>query len=128
MTTQTETMISFSYTTYIRATPEQVWKGLTDPAITRRYWRHHRAGVKTFLSDWKTGSTYDLVHEEVGLVVSDSRQVILRSDPYRLLAYTWHSFTPEWAAAVGMAEATACAWRAEPRSTVTFSIEHVGST
>ena len=81
---------------------------------------------RRFHSDWKKGSTYDLAHEEVGLVVSDPEQVILESDPYCRLAYTWHSFTPEWAAEVGMDEATADAWRAEPRSKVTFDIEDVG--
>jgi uncharacterized protein YndB with AHSA1/START domain len=117
---------SFSYTTYIQATPEQVWQGLTDPAFTRRYWRHQRAGEKTFRSEWKMGSTYDLAHDEVGLVVSDPEQVILESDPYVRLAYTWHTFTPEWAAEVGMDEATADAWRSEPRSKVAFNIEDVG--
>jgi uncharacterized protein YndB with AHSA1/START domain len=67
-----------------------------------------------------------LAHEEVGLVVSDREQVILESDPYRRLAYTWHTFTPEWAAQVGLDEATADAWRAEPRSKVAFDIEDTG--
>lgn len=116
---------SFTYTTYIRAAPEQVWQGLTDPDVTRRYWRHQRAGAKTFHSDWEKGSTYELAHAEVGLVVSDPEQVILESDPCHRLAYSWHSFTPEWAAAVGMDEATADAWRAEPRSQVAFDIEDV---
>src|SRR5947209_9526230 len=79
---------SFSYVTYIRATPEQVWTGLTDPVFTAGFWRHHQAGPKTFRSDWNKGSRWDLVHEEVGLVVSDPEQVILESDPYRRLAYT----------------------------------------
>ncbi len=117
---------SFTYTTYIQATPERVWQGLTDPALTKRYWRHQRAGEKTFRSDWKKGSTYDMAHEEVGLVVSDPEQVILESDPDRRLAYTWHTITPEWAAAVGMDGATAEIWRAEPRSKVAFDIEDVG--
>ena len=117
---------SFTYTTFIHATPEQVWQGLTDPACTRRYWRHQKAGAKTFRSDWKKGSTYDLVHEEVGLVVSDPEQMILESDPYLRLAYTWHTFTSEWAAEVGMDEATADAWRAEPRSRVSFDIADTG--
>ena len=81
MAANTEPVTSFTYTTYMQATPEQVWRGLIDPAVTRRYWRHRRAGGKIFRSDWKTGSTYDLVHEEVGLVVSDPEQVILESDP-----------------------------------------------
>jgi uncharacterized protein YndB with AHSA1/START domain len=117
---------NFTYTTYIRATPEQVWRGLTDPAVTRRYWRHQRAGEKTFRSEWKKGSTYDMAHDEVGLVVCDPEQVILESEPFHRLAYTWHTMTPEWAAAVGMDEATAALWRAEPRSTVAFDLEDVG--
>jgi hypothetical protein len=44
--------------------------------------------------------------------------VILESHPPHRLAYTWHTITPEWAAAVGMDEATAAAWRAEARSKV----------
>ena len=52
--------------TYIEATPERVWRALTDRADTRRFWRHRTAGGKTFPSDWKKGSTWDLVHEDVG--------------------------------------------------------------
>jgi uncharacterized protein YndB with AHSA1/START domain len=105
---------SFVYTTYIHATRERVWQGLTDPELTMRWWRHHLAGGKTFVSDWKKGSTYDMLHPEVGLVVSHPAQVILASDPYRRLAYRWHTFTPDWAARVAMDEATATAWRSEP--------------
>ena len=126
MTAGTDQMTSFTYTTYIHATPEQVWEGLTDPAVTKRYWRHERAGPKTFRSDWRKGSTYEMVHEEVGLVVSDTEQVILESDRYRRLAYTWHTFTPEWAAEVGMDETTAGAWQSGPRSKVAFDIEDAG--
>ena len=43
-------------------------------------------------------------------------------EPHRRL----RSFTPEWAAEVGMDEATAGAWRAGPRSKVAFDIEDVG--
>jgi uncharacterized protein YndB with AHSA1/START domain len=116
----------FVYTNYIKATPDRIWQGLTDPTLTKRYWRHPAAGGKTLRSDWKKGSTWDLVHEDVGLVVSDPEQVVLESDPYRRLAYTWHSFTPEWAAQVGMDDETAAVWRAEPRSRVAFDIEDVG--
>jgi uncharacterized protein YndB with AHSA1/START domain len=52
---------------------------------------------------------------------------ILESDPYRRLAYTWHTITREWAAEVGMDDATAARWRAEPRSKVAFDIEDVGN-
>ena len=123
---RTDQVTSFTYTTYIQASPQRVWQGLTHPAFTRRYWRHQRAGEKTFRSDWEKGSTYDMAHEEVGLVVSDPEQVILESDPHHRLAYSWHTFTPEWAAEVGMDEATVDAWRAEPRSKVAFDIADIG--
>ena len=126
MTASADQAKSFTYTIYIRATPEQVWRALTEPAYMRGYWRHQRAGEKTFRSDWKKGSTYDMAHDEVGLVVSDPEQLVLTSEPHHQLAYTWHTITPEWAAAVGMDEDTADAWRAEPRSKVAFDIEDVG--
>ncbi len=118
--------VSFTYTTYLHARPERVWQGLTDPTVTKRYWRHQMAGPKAWHSDWRKGSTYDLVHDEVGLVVSDPEQVILESDPHRRLTFTWHTFTPEWAAKVGMDETTAALWRAEPRSKVAYDIADVG--
>lgn len=117
---------AFIYTTYIQSSPERLWQGLTDPALMKRYWRHQEAGPKTLVSDWKKGSTYDMTHDDVGVAVSGSDQVILESDPHHRLAYTWHTVTPEWAAAVGMDEATAAIWRAEPRSKVAFDIEDVG--
>ena len=46
--------------------------------------------------------------------------------PYRRLAYTWHTFSPEWAAAHGIDEKAVAAWRAEPRSKVAFDIEEAG--
>jgi uncharacterized protein YndB with AHSA1/START domain len=60
---------AFVYTTYIQETPGRVWQGLTDPALMKRYWRHQTAGPKTFHSDWKKGSTYEMAHDEVGLAV-----------------------------------------------------------
>ena len=118
---------SFSYSIYVEAAPDEVWRGLTDRAFTRRFWRHPTMGGKTFPSDWRTGSTWDLVHEDVGLVVSDPEQVILEADPPQRLLYTWHSFTPEWAALAGLAEETAAAWRAEPRSKVAYDLEARGT-
>jgi uncharacterized protein YndB with AHSA1/START domain len=126
MAGRADQMTAFTYTIYIHAAPEQVWRGLTEPVTTKRYWRHQKAGPKTFRSDWTKGSTWDLEHHDVGLVVRDPEQVILESDPCRRLSYTWHSFTPEWAAELGMDETTAEAWRAEPRSKVTYDMEDIG--
>jgi DNA-binding transcriptional ArsR family regulator/uncharacterized protein YndB with AHSA1/START domain len=117
---------TFVYTTYINAAPERVWQGLTDPAFTARYWRHPQAGGVRFATDWQKGSTYDVTYEESGLVISHPEQVVLESDPYRRLAYTWHTFTPEWATHHGIDEDRAAAWRAEPRSKVAFDLEEAG--
>ena len=95
---QKSNQTTFVYTTYINATPEQVWQGLTEPAFTQRYWRHPSGGV-SYRTDWQKGSPYDMAYDQVGLVVRDPEQIILESDPYRRLAYTWHTFTPEWASA-----------------------------
>jgi DNA-binding transcriptional ArsR family regulator/uncharacterized protein YndB with AHSA1/START domain len=125
--TPMDTETTFVYTTYINATPEKVWRGLTDPSFTRQYWRHPTAGGVQLKSDWKKGSTYDVTYEESGLVVSNPEQVILESDPFRRLSYTWHSFTREWAAAHGIDEADRAVWASEPRSKVAFDIEEAGA-
>jgi DNA-binding transcriptional ArsR family regulator/uncharacterized protein YndB with AHSA1/START domain len=117
---------TFVYTTYIQSTPERVWQGLTDPTFTERYWRHPLTGGVSYHTDWRKGSSYDVAYDQVELVVSDPEQLILESDPHRRLAYTWHTLTPEWAAAHGFDEGTAAAWRAESRSKVAFDIEEVG--
>lgn len=107
----------FVYTTYINATPELVWKGLTDPAFTSRYW-----GTE-LVTDWKAGSR--ITWEHLGISISDPEQVVVESNPYRRLAYTWHTFTPEWAARVGLPDDEFAEIAAEKRSQVTFEIEPV---
>ncbi|XIE81368.1 SRPBCC domain-containing protein [Streptomyces sp. SBR177] len=77
---------AFVYTTYIRTTPEELWKALTEPGLTRRYW-----GV-AFETDWAVGST--MVWDEGGRTTADPEQVVLISEPGRMLSYTWHTFTP----------------------------------
>jgi uncharacterized protein YndB with AHSA1/START domain len=113
---------SFVYTTYIRSTPERVWQALTDPAFTERYW-----GV-AFDSEWKPGSSMTL--HQWGLTIADPDQVVLESEPYRRLAYTWHTFTPEWQAQaaerVGFSKELLEQVAAEPRSRVAFEIEDLG--
>jgi DNA-binding transcriptional ArsR family regulator/uncharacterized protein YndB with AHSA1/START domain len=110
---------SFVYTTYIRTTPQQLWKALTDPAFTERYW-----GI-ALESEWKTGSSLTL--HQWGLTIADSEQVVLEADPYRRLAYSWHTFTPEWQAQaaerVGFSPEFLERIAAEPRSNVAFEIE-----
>src|SRR5205814_1773507 len=106
---------TFVYTTYIRTTPERLWQALTEPAFTARYWNI------TFDTDWKTGSL--MSWNQRGITIADAEQVVVDSDPYRRLSYTWHSFTPEWAAALDVEEDRRERLVAERRSKVTFDIE-----
>ncbi|MFI8823613.1 SRPBCC family protein [Streptomyces sp. NPDC053431] len=109
---------AFVYTTYIRTTPDELWKALTDPALTRRYW-----GV-AFETDWAVGSP--MVWEEGGRTTSDPAQVVLAADTGRLLSYTWHTFTSEWAEAVGIGDEVYARLVEEGRSKVSYVIEPAG--
>ena len=40
----------FVYTTYVRTTAEQLWRALTEPAFTRRWWN------ATLDAEWKAGA------------------------------------------------------------------------
>lgn len=108
----------FVYTTYINTTPERLWQALTDPAFTRRYW-----GV-TFDTDWKPGSAMAWEHD--GITMTDSEQVVLESEPYRRLSFTWHTFTPAFAAKHGLDADWLARAAADGRSKVTFEIEPQG--
>src|SRR3954470_21026640 len=109
---------SFVYTTYIKTTPERLWQALTEPAFTQRYW-----GI-TFDTDWKPGSA--MTWHQRGVAIADPEQVVLEAAPYTRLSYTWHSFTPEFAEALGLKDDVLARVSAEPRSKVTFEIEELG--
>jgi DNA-binding transcriptional ArsR family regulator/uncharacterized protein YndB with AHSA1/START domain len=108
----------FVYVTYIHTTPERLWQALTEPAFTDRYWS------MTFESDWKPGST--MTWHTRGITIADPEQVVLESEPYRRLSYTWQTVTPEWAASLNLTDDARGRLAAEPRSKVTFEIEPLG--
>jgi len=77
------------------------------------------------VSDFQKGSTY--AWEDHGLKIEHPEQVILESDPYRRLAFTFHTFVPELATAVEqLDEKTVATCAAERRSKVSFDIEPDG--
>ena len=121
MDTTTETTVganTFVYETYIRTKPEQLWRALTDPAFTQRYW-----GVE-LTSDWRVGSP--ITWHVAGATIEDPEQRVLVADKPRLLSFTWHAITPEFAAAIEADPDEIAAMAAEPRSHVTFEIEPRG--
>lgn len=109
----------FVYVTYIRTTPEQLWRALTEPAFTFRYWG---AGL---VSDWRVGSPV-LWQPGPDAEPVDHDQVVLVSEPHRRLAYTWHNYQPEHAELFGWSEERLAELQREPRSKVTFEIEPAG--
>lgn len=108
----------FLYTTYIKTTPEDLWRALTEPAFTRRYW-----GI-TLDTDWQPGSA--MTWERDSLRQDDPEQVVLEAEPYRRLAYAWHAFTPEWNSTIGLSDEVLAAVASEQRSHVSFDIEPHG--
>lgn len=66
---------------YVRATPEQIWQALTDPAMTRRY--YHATSVD---SDWQVGSAINYLIDGHSALQGE----IVEADPPRRLV---HSFT-----------------------------------
>ena len=58
------------------------------------------------------------------LNITDDEQVILEADPYRRLAFTFHTFTNDLTT-IGLSEEIIERAAAEPRSKVTFDIEPV---
>jgi DNA-binding transcriptional ArsR family regulator/uncharacterized protein YndB with AHSA1/START domain len=116
---ETEPMSSnaeFVYTTYIRTTPERLWQAITDPAFSNRYMGH------AIVSDWQKGSTY--IWADHGLEIEHPDQLILESDPYRRLAFTFHTFVPELST-LGLDDEVIAEAAEERRSKVSFDIEPV---
>ena len=111
----------FVYTTYIEAPPELVWRGLTDPAFTRRYWNLE------FDTDWTPGSTFKLTHNKSGITVSDDQMVVKECEPYTRLSYAWQSYPKDLVDALRFDDGFEAAAAAEPRSTVTYVLEAQGT-
>jgi uncharacterized protein YndB with AHSA1/START domain len=72
----------FVYVIYIRATREQIWKGLTDPAFTRQYWMHDN------VSDWAPGSSWQHKSTDAAGTVDIVGEVV-ESNPPKRLVLTW---------------------------------------
>jgi uncharacterized protein YndB with AHSA1/START domain len=72
----------FVYVTYIRTTPEKLWRALTDPEFTRRYW------VESWQEcDWKPGAAWKL--RTPGGDAAEGE--VLEIDPPRRLVLAWRA-------------------------------------
>ncbi|MBK1782782.1 ArsR/SmtB family transcription factor [Prauserella cavernicola] len=110
----------FVHTSYIRTTPEQLWRALTEPEFTRRYW-----GGTALRSDWTPGSPVLWQHGP-DQEFRDIGGEVLEADPYRLLSYRWHNYQPEHAEHFGWSAERLAELREEPLSVVTFTLEPAG--
>jgi uncharacterized protein YndB with AHSA1/START domain len=74
---------TFVYVTYIRSTPDKVFKALTDAEITRQYWGHEN------ISDWKPGSEWKHRDPKSGALRIIGE--VVESKPPGRLVITWAS-------------------------------------
>ncbi len=97
----------FVYVTYIRTTPEKLWRALIEPEFTRRFW------AETWQeSEWKPGASWRLMIPDGR--VGDSGEII-EIEPHRRLVLTWRvEFMPEL--------------RAEGYSRLTYELEQLGES
>lgn len=114
---ETVSRTAFSYVTYIRTTPERLWRALTEPVFIRRYFEGGGPA-----SDWKVGSPVRWKMDADG-DYHDWGQRVLESEPYRRLSYTWHNYQPEMAAMFGWSDEKLAELQQEKLSKVTFEIE-----
>jgi uncharacterized protein YndB with AHSA1/START domain/DNA-binding transcriptional ArsR family regulator len=111
----------FVYVTYIRTTPEKLWRALTEPVFIRRYFQGGGPD-----SDWTVGSPiqWKMSADDES---HDWDQHVLAAEPPRRLSYTWHNYQPEMAEMFGWSDQRLTELRQEKRSKMTFEIEPVGS-
>lgn len=79
---------SFVYVTYIRTTPDKLWRALTEPEFTRQFW------CGTWQEcEWKVGASWRIMIPDGR--VADSGEV-LEIEPHRRLVLSWRNeFKPE---------------------------------
>jgi len=76
---------TFIYVTYIRTTPEELWRALTTPEFMARYWLGAHAEA-----EWRKGGSWKLVFADGR--VADAGEIV-DFEPPRLLAIKWRN---EW--------------------------------
>ena len=96
----------FVYVTYIRTTPEKLWRALIEPEFTRQFW----AGTHQ-VSDWKVGSDWKIMIPDGRL--GDSGKVIEFEPPTRLVLSWRNEFKSEL--------------KTEGHSKATYELEPAGS-
>jgi uncharacterized protein YndB with AHSA1/START domain len=110
----------FVYATYIRITPEKLWRALTTPEIIKKY----RFGMSVE-SEWKVGSTWRMYADGS---LMDSGEILESVPPKRLVMSWLNEWKPEFKAEGN----SCCVYEIEPtgesvKLTLTHSIERPDS-
>ena len=106
---------SFVYVTYIRTTPEKLWRALTEPEFTRQYW----AGTCQEC-EWKQGAPWRIMIPDGR--VGDTGE-ILEIEPHKRLVLSLAQRIQAGAAGGGLfapdlrARASRATWSSSPSST-----------
>ena len=73
----------FVYVTFVRTTPEKLWRALMEPEFTRQFWMG-----TTQESEWKPGSLWRIAKPDGS--AADSGEV-LEIEPHRRLVLKWQN-------------------------------------
>jgi uncharacterized protein YndB with AHSA1/START domain len=121
MTESNKAESRFVYVTFIRTTPEKLWRALQEPEFTRQFW----FGT-TQECDWKLGAPWKILTPDGR--VTDSGE-ILEVEPERKLVLTWRNELFPDMTAEGYSRMT---YELEPtgdlvKLTITHEMEKAGS-
>jgi uncharacterized protein YndB with AHSA1/START domain len=79
---------TFVYVTYIRTTPEKLWRALTDQEFMKEYWFGNHSE-----SQWTPGSAWKNIYPDGR--VTDSGEIVEAEPPRRLVIRWQHQDKPE---------------------------------
>ena len=97
----------FVYVTYIRTTPEKLWRALIEPEFTRQFWCNTSQE-----SEWKPGALWKILMPDGR--VADTGEVV-EIEPHQRLVLKWRNeFRPEL--------------KAEGYSRLTYHLEREGKS
>lgn len=107
---------TFVYVSYIRTTPQKLWRALTSSDFMKEYW----CGIR-FDTDWKKGSPWTMIYPDG--TVTDSGTILEMKPPRRLVLRWRNEFRP----ALKAEGVSRCAFEIEPvdgavKLTVTHTI------
>jgi uncharacterized protein YndB with AHSA1/START domain len=112
---------TFVYVTYIRTTPEKLWRALMEPEFTRLFW------VETTQEcTWEPGASWRLLKPDGN--VADSGEVVV-FEPYKRIVLKWQNHMIPEMTAEGFSRMT---YELEPKDgevklTVTHEMDRSGS-